>query len=106
MALILGIAEASVISIGLVVLPILIRAFLRYKAKADKSKIMIDVVKKINDEMEPVKRRLDKHDDAINTLVTKQTVIDVKIDGIGEGVSDIKKLIGTLFEKLETKKDK
>lgn len=103
---VLGITESSLISIGLLVFPLLIGSFLRYKAKADKSELMIDVVKKIDEEINPVLRRLQKHEDAINKLVTKQTVIDVKIDGISEGISDIKKLIGTVFDKLDTKKDK
>jgi hypothetical protein len=44
--------------------------------------------------------------DTIDELVTKQAVIDVKIDGISEGILDIKKLIGKLFDQVETKKDK
>ncbi len=104
--MVLGLTEASWISIGLVVLPFLIATFLRYKAKADKSEIMIDVVKEIDEKIEPVVKRLEKHEESINDIKIKQSVIDVKIDGIGEGISRIEKLIGTIFDKLDTKQDK
>lgn len=82
---------------------------------------MVDVKKEIDEKIEPIEKRMNRHDEdfkdfkhdeiapmkeIVNQLVTKQTVIDVKIDGITEGISDIKKLIGKVFDELNNKKDK
>ena len=117
MSFILGISEGSLINIGLVVLPLLIGTFLRHKTKADKSEIMIDVVKKIDDEIAPVVKRLKKHEDKINKLVTKQEVIHTNVDHILTGqanhkedfktrMTKLESLIGKLFDKVDSKKDK
>ena len=118
---ILGITESNWVDIGLVCFHIFLGLFLTYKAKADKAEILIDVDNKIDKKVNPVENRMDNHDKdfkefkrdeiepmktEIHELITKQTVIDVKIDGISEGITDIKKLIGKVFDELNNKKDK
>ena len=76
---------------------------------------------KINDKIKTVTKRMEKHDAEfkefkrdeigpmnfeINKLITKTTVIDAKQDTIIESLSDIKKLIGVVFDKLDNKQDK
>ena len=124
MTLVLGFTDGDYINIlfgciGLAVPTMLF--FLRYKAKSDKADIMIDVEGKIHEEIKPITNRMEKHDVEfkefkrdeigpmnveINKLITKTTVIDTKQDTIIESLSDIKKLIGVVFDKLDTKQDK
>jgi len=44
--------------------------------------------------------------ETINQLVTKQTVIDVKVDTIIDGIGDLKAWMGKIFDELNNKKDK
>ena len=116
------------VNIVLACLPVIIGLFLGYKAKSDKSDIMVDVEKKISEELDPIEKRMDKHDTDfkefkrdeiepmkkdIHDLITKQSVIDNKVDTIKEGIGDLKEGIGdlkdlfkTVFKKLDQKKDK
>lgn len=106
MNFVICLSEGSSVAIGLGVIPILIGSFVMYKAKSDKADIMTSVDEKIEEKIAPVERKLEKHEEVINQIVTKQSVIDVKIDVIGENVTDIKKLIGKIFDVLDSKKDK
>lgn len=121
MVLVLGLAESSWVSICLVILPLGIGAFVRYKAKADKSELMIDVVKKIDEEIAPIQKRMNKHDDDfkefkryeiepmkkdINELITKLSVIDTKVDNTLTGIDRIEDSLKNVLGKLDQKKDK
>jgi hypothetical protein len=109
MSFILGISEGSQVAIGLGLLTLLISfvsPFFIMKTKTEKGDILIEVDKKVDDKIRPIKKRLEKHEDSINKIVNKQTEIDVKIDCIGEDVKDIKKLLGKVFDVLDNKKDK
>lgn len=121
MQIVLGISEGSWVDIGVVVVPIILVGLGTFAYLKIKSKIMVDVKKEIDEEIEPIRERLGQHEadfkdykreviepmrETINQLITKQTVIDVKIDGISEGITDIKKLIGKVFDELNNKKDK
>lgn len=132
MEFILGLAEASWVEIGLVVIPLLIIglvAFIIYKAK---SEIMIDVDKKIAEELAPISKRMDKHDTDfkdfkrdeiepmkkdIHELITKQSVIDTKVDNVLIGIGRIEEYLKErdrsykenfllVFDRLEKKVDK
>ncbi len=119
--MVLGISEGNWVLIGVGCIPFFVAAFLRYKTRADKAEIMGDVKKEISEELEPIKDRLGQHEtdfkdykreviepmrETINQLVTKQSVIDVKVDTIIDGIGDLKKLIGKIFDELNNKKDK
>ncbi len=132
MNIVLGITEGSWISIGFGIITIagsVMAFFLRYKAKADKAdikgEIMNDVETKLHDEIEPIQKRMEKHDadfkefkrdeinpmkEKVNSLVTSTSVIESKLDTMidmqSEFQTDIKKLIGNIFDKLDTKQDK
>jgi Mg2+ and Co2+ transporter CorA len=79
---------------------------LRNKAKADKSDIMIDVTKKIDEEIAPVVKRLEKHEETINKLITKQEVIHTKVDNILDGQERLMDFMIKISDKLDTKRDK
>jgi len=124
MQIVLGILESSWVDIGLAVVGmalVALGAFVFLKIKSVKQDIMGDVDNKIDRKIEPIEKRMDKHDldfkefkrdeiapmkETINQLVTKQTVIDVKVDTIIDGIGDLKKLIGKIFDELNNKKDK
>lgn len=124
MAFVLGISEGSWVDIGLAVVALLIPCmgvFLRYKAKSDKADIMVDIESKIAEEIEPIEKRMDKHDTDfkefkrdeiepmkkdIHDLITKQSVIDTKVDNVLTGISEIKELFKTVFDKIDKKQDK
>lgn len=121
---VLGITEGSIVAISLGVFGFIVSfigVVIVLKARAEKSDIMIDVKKEISEKTDPIERRMDKHDadfkdfkhdeiapmkNQLNNLEIKQSVIDVKIDCISEGIIDIKKLIGKIFDELENKADK
>ncbi|MEE9352570.1 MAG: hypothetical protein V3U78_09940 [Thiotrichaceae bacterium] len=102
-------------------LPLLIGAFLRNKAKADKSDIMIDVDKKMDEKIAPINKRMDKHDEDfkdfkhnefdpmkqdIQELITKTSVLKTQTDTIITGQENLMKFIIKMSDKLDTKKDK
>lgn len=132
MEFVLGISEGSWVSIGVVVGPLLIIgliAFIVYKAK---SEIMITVDNKIAEELAPIEKRMDKHDTDfkdfkrdeiepmkkdIHELITRQSVIDTKVDNVLIGIGRIEEYLKErdrsykenfllLFSKIDTKQDK
>jgi len=132
MGFILGLAEASWVEIGLVVIPLLIIGlvtFIIYKAKFE---IMIDVESKIAEEIGPIEKRMDKHDTDfkdfkrdeiepmkkdIHELIRRQSVIDTKVDNVLIGIGRIEEYLKErdrnykenfllVFDRLENKVDK
>jgi hypothetical protein len=124
MKMVLAIAEGTwvaIVGISITMAGAALGIFIRNKNKADNADNLIVIKKQIDDDLEPIIKRMDRQDEeykeykraviepmkeTIDELITKQAVIDVKIDGIGEGIQDIKKLIGKIFDQLDTKKDK
>jgi hypothetical protein len=121
MQMVLGITEGAWVEICVVLLPIILGVFFTLKAKSDKLDIMVDVKKEIDDNIKPIEKRMDKHDldfkefkrdeilpmkETINQLVTKQTVIDVKVDTIIDGIGELRDYIIKMSEKLDKKQDK
>lgn len=109
MSFILGMSEGSQVAIGLGLLTLIISAvsaFIIMKTKTDKGEILIEVDRKIDEKILPIERKLEKHEESINDIKIKQAVIHKDVGHILTGQEDIKKLIGTLFDKLDSKKDK
>ena len=128
---ILGLAEGSWINIGLAVLGILttlMGVFLRVKQKADNADTMIKVDNKIAEDLRPVIKKIDEHEQDfkdfkrdeieplkadMNSLKCKTSVMDTKIDSILVGIDDIKKLfeksdkqVENIWKVMQTKQDK
>lgn len=128
---ILGLAEGSWINIGLAVLGILttlMGVFLRVKQKADNADTMIKVDNKIAEDLKPVIKKIDEHEQDfkdfkrdeieplkadMNSLKCKTSVMDTKIDSILVGIDDIKKLfeksdkqVENIWKVMQTKQDK
>ena len=121
MNIVIGLAEASWVDIGVVVIPLLFIAFVAYIIYRTKSEIMIDVESKIAEEIAPIQKRMDKHDTdfkdfkrdeiapmkgTLNELVTTIAVIKSQMSTMIEGQSKIEKLIGKLFEIVDSKQNK
>jgi len=128
---ILGLAEGSWINIGLAVLGLLttlMGIFLRIKQKADNADTMIKVDTKIAEDLKPVIKKIDDHEQDfkdfkkqeieplkadMNSLKCKTSVMDTKIDSILVGIDDIKKLfeksdkqVENIWKVMQTKQDK
>jgi len=112
---IIGLSEGSWISIGLGVLALLtpvMGMFLRAKQKADNADTMKTVDEKIIEDLKPVIKKIDDHEQDfkdfkkqeieplkadMNSLKCKTGIMDTKIDNVLSGIDDIKKM----FEKSD-----
>ena len=128
MQIVLGISEGAWVEICVILLPLILGVFFTLKAKSDKSDIMVDVKKEIDEKIEPIEKRMNRHDEDfkdfkreeiepmkkdIHSLITKQSVIDVKIDSVidsqldlKDSITDLKSLMVKFIDKLDTKRDK
>ena len=129
MGFVLAISEGSWVSIGLGTMTILLvpaaAAFIRYKAKSDKAEIKADIMgdvdSKFTEELEPIVKRMDKHDtdfkdfkrdeiapmkETLNELVTTTSVIQSQLGTVIAGQNKIERLMEKIFEKLDSKQDK
>ncbi len=72
MGLVLGLAESSYVSIGLLVFPALIGLFLSYKQRADKADTMKSVDKKLDkkiaEELKPIIKTMEEYERDIKEL--------------------------------------
>jgi hypothetical protein len=121
MGIILGLAESSWVEIGVVIGPFLIIsliAFIVYKAK---SVIMVEVESKIAEEIEPIEKRMDKHDidfkefkrdeiapmkETLNELVADIRGLKVQTKTLVSGQGKIEKFMERILDKLDRKQDK
>ncbi len=132
MQIVLGISEGSWVDIGIALVCIAIPALGAFAYLKIKSKIMVDVKKEIDEKIEPIEKRMDKHDadfkdfkhdefepmkQNIQELITTTSVLKTQmgtvIDGQAElkkdfkdGMSKLESLIGKIFSRLDTKRDK
>ena len=128
MQIVLGISEGAWVEICVILLPLILGVFFTLKAKSDKSDIMVDVKKEIDEKIETIEKRMNRHDEDfkdfkreeiepmkkdIHSLITKQSVIDVKIDSVidsqldlKDSITDLKSLMVKFIDKLDTKRDK
>ena len=106
---VLCVSEDSIVAIGLGLFAFVVSfigIILAFKTRAEKADLMVDVDKKIEDKIEPIVSRLEKHEDAINKLVTKQEVIHTKVDNILDGQERLMNFMIKISDKLDSKKDK
>jgi len=132
MQIVLGISEGSWVDIGVVVVPIILVGLGTFAYLKIKSKIMVDVKKEIDEKIEPIEKRMDKHDadfkdfkhdefepmkQNIQELITTTSVLKTQMGTVIDGQAELKKefksnmgklesLIGKIFDKLDMKKDK
>lgn len=124
----MAISEGSAVSIGTVIVMAGITAFIRNKAKADSAETMTKVGTKIAEDLKPVIKKIDEHEQDfkdfkrdeieplkadMNALKCKTGIMDTKIDSILTGIDDIKKLfeksdkqIENVWKVMQTKQDK
>ena len=128
MNFVLGFTDGDWINILFGVMALAIPAlfgFLRYKAKSDKADIKSDVMKdveaKIHEEIEPINKRMEKHDvefkefkrdeitpmkEDVNKLITQTELLNQSIGTMIKGQEKIESHIGKIFSILTSKQDK
>jgi len=121
MQIVLGISEGSWVDIGVVIVPIILAGLGTFAYLKIKSKIMVDVKKEIDEKIDPIEKRMDKHDTEfkdfrhdefepmkqnIQELITNVSVLKVQTQTIITGQENLMKFIIKMSDKLDQKKDK
>ena len=104
--MVLGISEASLVDIGVVVVPIILLGLGTFAYMKIKSKIMVDVKKEINEEIAPLKKSMDDYETDIKELKKDE------LEPIKKDINDIKReqdvmnsILNTLVKTLDRNHD-